>query len=126
MKARLARPGDAFPAGGAWTPAQLAGEIGRPGSALFVLEGGGGYALFRVHEDRAELLDVLVEPRGRGLGERLLRQALEAVGKRVELEVSERNEPAKRLYAKLGFKIVGRRPKFYNDGSDALLMDLSP
>ena len=121
---RLARPGDRFPAGGAWTPAQLSAEIGRPGSALYVSEH--GYALFRLGDGRAELLDLLVEPRGQGHGERLLRAALAELRSRVELEVSERNAPARRLYERLGFKIVGRRPKFYNDGSDALLMDFIP
>jgi ribosomal protein S18 acetylase RimI-like enzyme len=39
------------------------------------------------------------------------------------LEVSAANAPAQALYLSEGFAVVGRRPKFYNDGSDAVLMD---
>lgn len=120
MSVRPARKGDVFPAGGAWTPAQLEGEIGKPGSDLFVDDH--GYALFK----HGELVDLFVTPQGKGHGETLLRECLSLIPfKKVSLEVSERNERAKKLYSKLGFVVVGRRPKFYNDGSDALLMDLS-
>jgi ribosomal-protein-alanine N-acetyltransferase len=120
MSVRPARKGDVFPAGGAWTPAQLSEEIGKPGSDLFVDEH--GYALFK----HGSLVDIYVSPQGKGHGEALLRECLARVTfKKITLEVSERNAPARGLYAKLGFVVVGRRPKFYNDGSDALLMDLS-
>lgn len=45
--------------------------------------------------------------------------------KRVTLEVSAANARARNFYARAGAKIVGRRAKFYNDGSDAVLMDYS-
>jgi len=40
----------------------------------------------------------------------------------VDLEVNEHNAPALALYAKLGFKVAGRRPKFYNNTDAAVLM----
>lgn len=41
------------------------------------------------------------------------------------LEVDETNIPAFELYIKTGFKVVGRRPKFYNGKGTAILMDLN-
>ena len=36
------------------------------------------------------------------------------------------NEPALKLYEGLGFNQVGRRPKYYRDGGDAVLLTLDP
>ena len=41
--------------------------------------------------------------------------------KKIHLEVKDINEPAIAFYKSMGFKIVGNRPNFYKDGSDALL-----
>lgn len=41
------------------------------------------------------------------------------------LEFAESNDPAWRLYAGLGFVVVGRRKRYYPDGADALLMSRS-
>jgi ribosomal-protein-alanine N-acetyltransferase len=38
------------------------------------------------------------------------------------LEVSDRNLPARALYAAAGFAEVGRRRRYYADGSDALVL----
>jgi ribosomal-protein-alanine N-acetyltransferase len=39
------------------------------------------------------------------------------------LEVRLSNDAARRLYEKLGFRVVGRRPRYYKDNlEDALLM----
>ena len=40
----------------------------------------------------------------------------------ITLEVNENNIPAKKLYEKFGFKIVGLRKKYYNNTNDAILM----
>ena len=40
------------------------------------------------------------------------------------LEVSEANAPARALYRRLGFAEVGRRPRYYDDGGDALVLRL--
>jgi ribosomal-protein-alanine N-acetyltransferase len=65
--------------------------------------------------------------RRQGIGERLLlalidlslaRGAVEAT-----LEVRPSNTPARRLYEKYGFKVVGVRPRYYSDNNeDALIM----
>ncbi|NJL24447.1 MAG: GNAT family N-acetyltransferase [Calothrix sp. SM1_5_4] len=43
---------------------------------------------------------------------------------RIWLEVHDRNEAAIGLYNSLGFMQVGRRPKYYRDGGDAILLTL--
>ncbi|MEK7859123.1 MAG: GNAT family N-acetyltransferase [Elusimicrobiota bacterium] len=89
-----------------------------------------GYAVFYEVFPEAQLVDVAIRPddEGLGLGRKLLETAVAAFKDRaftrVTLEVSGGNEAARGLYDALGFKVVGRRPKFYNDGSDAILMDL--
>ena len=44
--------------------------------------------------------------------------------KSINLEVNEINFPAINLYKNFGFKIVGKRPKYYDNKYDAILMDL--
>lgn len=41
--------------------------------------------------------------------------------KAVWLEVHELNALARQLYEKMGFKIVGKRPRYYSDGGAAIL-----
>ena len=40
----------------------------------------------------------------------------------IHLEVKDNNEPAKALYKSMGFKTVGNRSNFYEDGRDALIL----
>lgn len=79
--------------------------------------------------DRGEVLNLAVHPRARcrGLGERLLREACRRLHDggeiRVGLEVRPDNVAALTLYGRCGFHAVGRRPRYYQDGSDALLLE---
>jgi ribosomal-protein-alanine N-acetyltransferase len=41
------------------------------------------------------------------------------------LEVSEVNAPARALYARAGAEEVGRRRRYYSDGSDALVLRIT-
>ncbi len=97
-----------------------------------------GFNIIRRAEDEAEILSVAVDPkgRGRGIGESLMREAiLRLRADRVEkliLEVDGANEPAVRLYNRLGFQTVGSRPGYYagepengsQERSSALVMRL--
>jgi ribosomal-protein-alanine N-acetyltransferase len=38
------------------------------------------------------------------------------------LELAASNDPARGLYERLGFMVVGRRKRYYPDGDDALLL----
>jgi ribosomal-protein-alanine N-acetyltransferase len=91
-----------------------------------------GFAVSRLAADEAEILSIAVAAshRGRGLSRDLLRTHLGHLAGRgvrtVFLEVEENNLPARRLYARAGFGIAGRRERYYRqaDGEDlnALLM----
>ncbi len=67
------------------------------------------------------LLFVKDEFRNQGIGKKLV-EYLYKLSEIITLEVSVENYPALHLYEKLGFKEVGRRPKYYK-GIDALIME---
>jgi ribosomal-protein-alanine N-acetyltransferase len=138
---RPARPADlgavcsiaqSTPTSARWSRAQYEEEISSGRGLLAVVEEGEvrGYLVLRKVPPEAQLVDIAVRPAdcGRGLGAALLGCAAAAARgwgcAKITLEVSAANEPALRLYRRAGFQVVGRRPKFYNDRSDAILMDL--
>ena len=96
-----------------------------------------GFAVSRMGADEAEILSIAVDEawRGRGLSRDLLITHLGHLAgrgvRRIFLEVEENNAPARRLYERTGFAVVGRRERYYRgaDGEqlNALLMrrDLS-
>ena len=54
----------------------------------------------------------------------LINMCVENNIKSINLEVNEINFPAINLYKNFDFKIVGKRPKYYDNKYDAILMDL--
>lgn len=80
-----------------------------------------GFILSRIAAGEAEILSVAVASsrRGRGLARSLLElhmRRLAGLGAdAVFLEVDEDNTPARRLYARAGFREVGRRAGYYRD-----------
>lgn len=81
--------------------------------------------------DSARVVSLAVRRRYRrnGFGRMLLQESLDqlegmGVG-RVELEVRVSNRAARELYRDLGFVRVGRKPGYYNDGEDAVVMERS-
>lgn len=78
-----------------------------------------GFVISRLAADQAEILSIAVASahRGRGLARKLLdvhlRRLVTYGTSAVFLEVDERNAPACRLYAGLGFREVGRRESYY-------------
>jgi [ribosomal protein S18]-alanine N-acetyltransferase len=79
-----------------------------------------GFVMSRRADDEAEILSVAVASarRGRGLARALLDLHLRRLAgfgvRAVFLEVDEQNRPALRLYARAGFREVGRRPNYYS------------
>ena len=96
-----------------------------------------GFAVSRIGADEAEILTIAIDGRhrGRGLSRNLFLTHLGHLAGRgvrsVFLEVEENNAPARRLYERAGFSVVGRRERYYRQDNgeqlNALLMrrDLS-
>ena len=77
-----------------------------------------GFVVSRPIADRErEILNVAVRPdlRGRGIASELLRAELARWPGVHFLEVRESNWPARKLYQKLGFDVVGTRPGYYDN-----------
>ena len=105
-----------------WTRKHFESELDDPNSIFHVAEG--GFLVARKYPHEIQLLDVAVAQARRGVGRALLKELMTR-GRPITLEVSSQNPGAQAFYEALGFRVVGRRTKFYTDGSDAVLMDLS-
>jgi len=116
-----------------WTREHFLDELNSPfASPLVALDGEGrvaGYLCPMLLLDEAQILNVAVRPdlRSHGLGRLLIESLLDDYRNRgasvLSLEVRVSNEPARTLYRKLGFTETGRRPKYYENGEDAILME---
>jgi ribosomal-protein-alanine N-acetyltransferase len=91
-----------------------------------------GFSLTRIAADEAEILTIAVEAdfRNRGIGRALLTDNLARLAaahvQSLFLEVEPGNSPALALYARMGFREVGRRRGYYRkpDGSTATALVL--
>lgn len=92
-----------------------------------------GYGILSVGAGEAHVLNVCIgrEYQGRGLGRHLMRRLLDVArwngAARVFLEVRPSNPNAQALYTSLGFREIGRRPRYYPAHSgreDAIVMAL--
>ncbi len=87
-----------------------------------------GYAGGWVVDGDLQILKVGVDPawRRHGIARVLLARVADAarnLGARTSsLEVRAANAGAQALYAALGYETLGRRPRYYSDGEDALIM----
>ncbi len=112
---------------------QLARATGEPGGdtvVLVAIRGGEviGAALGLLQFDDGHVLDLAVAPTARrsGTGRALLSALTEELRTRgarsITLEVRAGNLGALALYRGAGFAVEGRRPGYYPDGEDALLL----
>jgi ribosomal-protein-alanine N-acetyltransferase len=118
-----------------WTRAFFEDALGSPISGAFVLESEGRIAAYIVLysvEDEAHILNIAVDPalRRRGCGRAMLSFVVGRYGvlgvKDYYLEVRESNEAAIGLYRSLGFRLIGRRKRYYSESNeDALVMQLT-
>lgn len=88
-----------------------------------------GYIGSQTVMGETDMMNVAVHPhfRRKGIGEALVSALVDALKKQgshsLTLEVRASNEPAQKLYEKLGFVLAGRRPRYYrNPREDALIL----
>ena len=121
-----------FPIAERWNEAAFASLLDQPGcfACLHLIEASPvGMALMRAVADEAEVLTIAVLPeaRGKGAGAAMLTMALAECQRRgvlrAYLEVAPYNTAACALYRRQGFVEIGRRRRYYPDGSDALVME---
>ncbi len=118
------------------SPRSLKRLVGSPAAALLVAGTGGGldgYALvlFRRGARVARLYSLATAEaaRGRGLASALLGAAEAETGRRgaraLRLEVRRDNAAARALYRNRGYCEIGERADYYQDGTDAVRMELA-
>jgi [ribosomal protein S18]-alanine N-acetyltransferase len=105
----------------------LVAELVTPGGSTTLI----GMSITWIVVDEAHIATIAIHPdfRGHGYGKLLLRETLrrsiQSGAQVAALEVRESNLIAQQMYREFGFKIVGRRSRYYKDNSeDALLMSL--
>lgn len=88
-----------------------------------------GYVGSQTVLDETDMMNIAVHPdyRRQGIAEALVETLVKDLRKQgshsLTLEVRASNEPAQKLYEKLGFAPVGRRPNYYrNPKEDALIL----
>lgn len=115
-----------------WSENSIASELDNRLSYWLVAEVDGkiaGYVGSQSVLDAADMMNLAVSPdyRQQGIGQALVNSLVHHLQENhviaLLLEVRVSNAPAIRLYEKLGFVQVGRRPKYYhNPREDALIL----
>ena len=115
----------------AWNVQMVEDEIYHELAHYWVLVFGGkvvGYVGIWLVAGEAQVNRVAVAKkfRGRGLGDYLVEGLVSRCrllgADSITLEVRADNMPARRAYLYAGFKSEGIRPKYYSDGTDAVIM----
>ena len=116
----------------AWSEELLEREILHPDKHYTVVcdeENGEvlGYGGFMQVFDQGDIMDIAVDPkaRRRGVATAIINEFFDQSElldiKAFTLEVRDSNEAAKKLYEKMGFVCVGKRPGYYPDKEDACI-----
>ncbi len=118
-----------------WTAEHFVYELGQnPYSYTFICEQKGvfiGYINFWIMFDQATINKIAIMPiyQNRGIGKTLLNDAIERMKMahvtHLNLEVRVSNLVAQKLYTHFGFTALLRKPAYYQDGEDAILMSRS-
>ena len=89
-----------------------------------------GYVFCAFAAGEIHVNKIAVDPlyRRRGIARLLMTEVLDFAARiqaeEIFLEVRPSNLPARNFYVLLGFRDAGRRPQYYADGEDALVMSL--
>jgi ribosomal-protein-alanine N-acetyltransferase len=112
-----------------WEESLFFDTLSANGKYFFVYESDNkpvAYIIFETVLDEGNITDLAVEAkyRNKGIGKELIEKTLslakELKIKSIFLEVRESNEAARKLYRKLGFKLLGKRKGYYPKNEDAL------
>lgn len=118
-----------------WSPAHFAAELDNPFARVDLCWRNGqlaGFICTWLVAGEVQIQNVATAPafRRQGVAARLLEQSLErcrdAGFEAAWLEVRAGNAAAIALYHRYGFRTVDRRPRYYGDGEDALVMCYRP
>ena len=117
-----------------WRREFFASEVGvahRFNRVVRAADGGlAGYVFCAFAGGEIHVNKIAVDPalRRRGVARILMKEVLDLAGRisaeEIYLEVRPTNLPARKFYESLDFREVGRRPQYYADGEDALVMSL--
>ncbi|MFP4085583.1 MAG: ribosomal protein S18-alanine N-acetyltransferase [Desulfobacteraceae bacterium] len=115
-----------------WSWEAFSAEVERPVSHFWMAQMNGevvGYICFWLVAQEIHLMNFAVHPvwRRTGVGRKLMGKALDtgrsAGAQAVSLEVRPSNTRARAFYRELGFTVIGRRPRYYDDtNEDAIIM----
>ncbi|MEV7660827.1 ribosomal protein S18-alanine N-acetyltransferase [Paenarthrobacter sp. NPDC089316] len=118
----------------AWPLQMFIDELAQPETRRYVVaeaDGGiVGYAGLMCIEPIADVQTIAVVPEfeGKGIGSAMLTELIDEARRRraadVLLEVRADNPRAQQLYLRFGFEQIHIRPRYYRDGTDALIMRL--
>ncbi|GGP10534.1 ribosomal-protein-alanine acetyltransferase [Nonomuraea glycinis] len=117
----------------AWSEGMMRGELAdQPRTRHYVVAEADdqivAYAGLAVAADQADVqtIAVLESHRGTGIGGAMLAELLRVAGERgareIFLEVREDNPVARGVYQHFGFEEIGVRRRYYDDGTDAIMM----
>jgi ribosomal-protein-alanine N-acetyltransferase len=118
----------------AWSEGMMRGELAeQPRTRHYVVAEADdgtlvGYAGLAAAADQADVQTIAVlEPhQGNGVGGALLRALLDEASRRgareMFLEVRDDNDRARAVYEHFGFEVIGLRRRYYDDGTDAIMM----
>jgi [ribosomal protein S18]-alanine N-acetyltransferase len=117
----------------AWSEGMMRGELAdQPRTRHYVVAVVDGeiiaYAGLAVAADQADVqtIAVLESHRGTGVGGAMLAELLDVAYRRgareIFLEVREDNPVARGVYTHFGFEEIGTRRRYYDDGTDAIMM----
>jgi ribosomal-protein-alanine N-acetyltransferase len=118
----------------AWPTQMFFDELSQPETRRYVVAESAGeivaYAGLMCIEPIADIQTIAVVPEfeGKGIGSGILTELIDEARRRkaadVLLEVRADNPRAQQLYRRFGFEQIHVRPRYYRDGTDALIMRL--
>ena len=87
-----------------------------------------GFIHIEEHFEITDVINIAVDSsyQGKGIGRELLQYVIDNTeAEKIMLEVKDINIPAIKLYTKLGFNQIHVRNNYYEDGSNAIIMERS-